>query len=238
MKLRHKFGMLALLYAVTLAANVGLCSWCLLLYYQSFLNQAADGPSESILTPPPGSDPHMPPAAVEENVASQADRIYLVRILLLNAACGVAIGVLGLMLVRRWVIEPVAALRDAAVKIGQGDLAYPVQSHGKDELGELAGEVKSMASSIVTMQQQLIEQERRQMAFQALRCIIHNIRSPLTGIRWVAEAVGMRTDVDADTAREQRLIVREVDETLNWLQDYRESLSSNAADAQKQEKQS
>jgi HAMP domain-containing protein len=229
MKLRYKFGVLALFYLVTLAANVVLCSWCLLLYYQSFLTQGAvhsTGASPALAT---GDDID---GSRDDDMHLRGDKRYIVRILMVNAVCGVALGMLGLRLVRRWVMQPVGALRDTAVRIGGGDMACPVPFRSTDELGDLAAEVGAMASSILAMQTRLVEEERRQASVQALRCIVHNIRSPLTGIRWVAEAVVSRNDIDASTLEAQSRIIAAVDETLTWLQEYRESFLS---DERKQE---
>jgi len=200
MTLRHKFGLLALLYAITLAANVALCSWSLLLYYQTFMA-------------------HVEPTNVQVSHESLAARI-----LAINAACGVGVGLLGLRLVRRWVMTPVAGLRAAALELGKGNLSCRAPVISRDELGQLAVEINSMASSIVHMQSRIVEQERRAVAAQALRCVIHNIRSPLTGVRWLAEAITMRDDVDPQTAQGQARIMQAVDEVLSWLQEFRESL--------------
>lgn len=220
--LRHKFGLLALLYAIALVANVSLCSWCILLYYQSFMMQAAAEPIR------PANPGFLPEAALDggpsSGGASDLSKNYAARILAVNAVCGVAVGVLGLRLVRRWVMQPVARLRQAALELGRGHLGFRAEVASRDELGELAGEVNSMASSIIQMQSELLQQERRRVAAQALRCIVHNIRSPLTGVRWLAEAVSLRNDVDAETAREQGLIMQAVDEIMSWIQGFRVSL--------------
>lgn len=236
MKLRHKFGLLAFLYVITLAANFAMCSWCLLMYYQSFLEQRASesvqfGEAQAELEGPwpqgpsaGAGDPEPPPAG--SSYQPPVHETYVLQILAVNTLCGLAVGLLGLRLVRGWVIRPIASLHDAVVKIGSGRLSHRIAALGSDELGELAGEVNAMAASIVTMQGQLIEHERRQVASQALRCIVHNIRSPLTGIRWLAEAIGMRTDLDARTTQTQSRIVEVVDEVLTWLQGFRESLAA------------
>jgi signal transduction histidine kinase len=138
------------------------------------------------------------------------------------------VGLFGLRQMRRWVIQPVSALREAAVRIGGGDFSWRVQASSGDELGQLAGEVNQMAASIARMQGELVEHERREVAGHALRCIVHNIRSPLTGIRWLAEAISMRKDVDSATVAEQNRIVVTVDHVLEWLQGFRDSLAATS----------
>ncbi|HOW73317.1 MAG TPA: HAMP domain-containing sensor histidine kinase [Phycisphaerae bacterium] len=236
MKLRHKFGLLALLYVITLTANFAMCSWCLLMYYHSFLEQRASESSRFteagiVLSSPLPPDPsdasgytgNPPVVSAQEQPAHET---YIMGVLSINALCGLAVGCLGLRLVRSWVIRPIAALHEAVVAIGSGRFAHRINTPAGDELGELAEEVNTMAASIVTMQGQLVEHERRQVASQALRCIVHNIRSPLTGIRWLAEAIGMRSGLDPRTARAQNRIMEVVDGVLSWLQGFRESLAA------------
>jgi len=236
MKLRHKFGLLAFLYVVTLAANFALCSWCLLLYYRSFLERRAAEPLYANAADSRSYDRRYPESATgiaDRNRPSQQDssqsetEATILRILGGNALCGLGLGFLGLRLARRWVIQPIASLRDAASELGRGNLLYRIRTSSRDELGDLANEVNAMASSIVAMQGQLVEQERRQVAGQVLRCVVHNIRSPLTGIRWLAEAIGMRDDIDTETARRQGRIVEIVDRVLAWLQRFRESMMNH-----------
>lgn len=215
MSLRLKFALLAFMYVATLAVNVALCSWCIWLYYQSFLSRGEASPGDLAVT-------GQAPSTVVY------DEWYILGLLGANAFCGIAIGLFGLRQVRRWVVRPVAALRDAAIQIGVGNYAWRVRTTADDELGQLAGEVNLMAEEILRMQGQLVEQERRAVANQALRCILHNIRSPLTGIRWLAEAISMRGDVDEATVADQNRIVETVDRILDWLQQFRDSLAATS----------
>lgn len=236
MKLRHKFGLLAFLYVITLAANFFLCSWCLLLYYDSFLEHRASEPaginvvriaaSSQTQSEPACPSNHLQDLTGDAVPSGPAHEAYILRVLGINAVCGLAVGLMGLILVRRWVIRPIACLHDAAVEIGHGNLSYRIDALTDDELGELGDEVNKMADGIVIMQGQMVEHERRRVASQALRCIVHNIRGPLTGIRWLSEAIGMRNDLDAQTARTQSRIVEIVDRILAWLQSFRESLAA------------
>ncbi len=226
MTLRHKFGSLALIYVVSLIVNVILCAWCILAYQHAtleILSGTQPQPDSARIGAPEthSSGETIPtPKSVEEH------ETHILRILLLNALCGLALALLGLRLVKRWVSRPVAALREAAVQIGQGNFSYRAPVLSWDELGWLAGEINHMAATVVTMQDRLVEQERRLVAGQALRCVVHNIRSPLTGIRWLAEAIAMRKDVDPPSRDCQNRIVRVVDDMLDWLQSFRDSLAA------------
>jgi len=181
MTLRHKFGSLALIYVVSLIVNVILCAWCILAYHHATLESLSGTQTEPDSvefavhdeSASDGSGEAVPVQEATENRESD-----ILQILLLNALCGLALALLGLRLVKRWVSRPVAALREAAIAIGQGIFAHRVPVASRDELGLLAGEVNHMAATVVTMQDRLIEQERRLVAGQALRCVVHNIRSP------------------------------------------------------------
>lgn len=226
MTLRHKFGSLALIYVASLIVNVILCAWCILAYNRVTLEtlsgtQAKPFSVEIVEQEGPSS---VGATAASELVEEHESGIL--RILLLNALCGLALAFLGLRLVRRWVSRPVADLREAAVEIGRGNFAHRVPVASRDELGLLAGEVNHMAATVVAMQDRIVQQERRLVAGQALRCVVHNIRSPLTGIRWLAEAIAMRKDVNTQSRDLQNRIVGIVDDTLAWLQSFRDSLAA------------
>jgi signal transduction histidine kinase len=229
MTLRHKFGSLALIYVVSLIMNLILCAWCILTYHHS-LEESLSGTQNQPASGGPG--PGLEPALAESGGIILARDLVeehesdILLILMLNALCGLILALLGLRLVKRWVSRPVGSLREAAVEIGRGNFAHRVPVVSRDELGLLAGEVNHMAATVVTMQGRLVEQERRLIAGQALRCVVHNIRSPLTGIRWLAEAIAMRRDVDGESRERQNRIVRTVDDMLAWLQSFRDSLAA------------
>ncbi len=202
MTLRHKFGSLAFVYLVALTVNMVLCLWGLLVYYNSLLAGFA-----------------VPDASTEPTEAR------ILQILMLNTLCGLGLALLGLRLAQRWVNRPVADLREAAAQIGRGNWGHRIRVRSRDELGLLAGEVNEMAATVADMQRRLVEQEKRAVATQTVRCVVHNIRSPLTGIRWLAEAIAMRPDAPPPVAQGQARIVEVVDQALGWLQRFRDALS-------------
>ena len=149
----------------------------------------------------------------------------VVTILMANAACGAFLCGLGLIFVRRWVIHPVADLREATKQIAGGDFSYRITPRSADELGQLAGEVNQMASTIDAMQSKLIEQERLAAAGEMVARLAHNIRNPLAGIRGLAEATAGRCAADAETAHCQQRIIDTVDRFEKWLRDLQGSVS-------------
>jgi len=149
----------------------------------------------------------------------------VVTILMVNTACGAFLCGLGVVFVRRWVVRPVADLREATKEIAGGNFAYRIAPRSGDELGQLAREVNQMASTIVEMQSRLIEQERLAAAGEMVNRLAHNIRNPLAGIRGLAEATVSRHADQTETAQCQQRIIDTVDKFEKWLHDLQQSVS-------------
>lgn len=157
----------------------------------------------------------------------------VVAILLGNALAGIVICVLGAFYVRRWIMEPIADLRKATKQISQGNFSHRVQPRSSDELGQLAEEVNQMASTIVTMQNQLVEQERLAAAGEMVTRLAHNIRNPLAGIRGLSEATIALHPSDEDLLACQQRIIDTVDRFEKWLRDLQQSVSPMKLNPQK-----
>lgn len=300
MKLRHKFGVLALIYVASLSANLIMSGWCIVAYFQSafvdvqstFVRQAQierlriqlEGLRERMDLA--GSADHQGVAYRLQEIADEvqglrqewsgqvapvwrqlqdalasavsapdiaalercdhllgmasalitgirqvqidaaaATQQKVVAILIGNAACGALLCLVGLVLVRRWVLQPVADLRAATQAIGQGDFAFRVTPRSADELGRLAEEVNHMAGTIVAMQARLVAQERQAAAGEIFQRIAHNIRNPLAGIRGLAEAT-CREDLPGERIMEyQQRIVLSIDQLEKWLRDLQHSVA-------------
>lgn len=133
---------------------------------------------------------------------------------------------LGLLLVRRWVVRPVAELRTAAARIAAGDFAHRIPVQGRDELTALSTEVNTMASVIKAMQDEAVQRERLAAVGEVVRRIAHNLRSPLAGIRGLAELSRQELDspsvapeLRADVGENQQRIIGAVDRFEHWLRD-------------------
>lgn len=139
---------------------------------------------------------------------------------LLSLASSVAIamlsGVLAVQLVRRWVLLQVTELRVATERFAKGELGYRVDVRGKGELAELAAEFNAMAGTISSMQAERIERERLAAFGTATSRIIHNIKSPLSGIRMMAELAESEPSAPQRTEQLSR-IVSTVDRVNVWL---------------------
>ena len=87
-------------------------------------------------------------------------RPILLLLLMTSLAGALLAGVLGVVLVRRWVVRPLGVLRDAAERLGKGDFSHRVPVGGKDELGLLSAEINHMAGLISSMQDERVDRER------------------------------------------------------------------------------
>ncbi|MBP7935137.1 MAG: HAMP domain-containing histidine kinase [Phycisphaerae bacterium] len=162
----------------------------------------------------------------ERNVA-EAARIQeqVMTILVVNTAVGGVLCAVGVFFVRRWVMNPIADLREATKQISHGNFEYRIRPKASDELGRLAGEVNQMSSTIIEMQTKMVEQERLAAAGEMVTRLAHNIRNPLAGIRGLAEATIQSHPDDEQTTECQKRIINTVDRFEKWLRDLQQSVS-------------
>src|SRR5688572_15133497 len=80
--------------------------------------------------------------------AALAPYEHLLLVLLVVAAAGVALALLGAALVARRVSRPVLALAEAARRVAAGDFTTAVAVRQRDELGELAGTFNDMVGGL------------------------------------------------------------------------------------------
>jgi len=96
-----------------------------------------------------------------------------------SVVAGLVALLLGLFLIRT-VVRPLRAVRDAAQRIGSGELSYRVPIVSSDEIGDLARQFNEMAAAL-----EQDETSRRKM----MADIAHELRTPLAVMRGQAEAL-------------------------------------------------
>lgn len=128
-------------------------------------------------------------------------------------------GVLAVLLFNRWVIRSIRELRHATDELAAGNFAYRIPVQGSDELARLSDEVNQMASTIVRIQNQLVERERLAAIGEMMRRVVHNLRNPLAGIRSLAELTHSSLPNDAEEREYQSRILTTVDRFEQWLRE-------------------
>lgn len=144
-------------------------------------------------------------------------QFWLLLDLLASLIIVILVCVLGVILLRRWVVHPVRELREAADKLAKGDFSYRVRVSGQDELGQLSAEVNHMADMISSMQEERVDRERLAAAGEVVRRLAHNLRNPLAGIRSLAELTRSDLPQDSLTRENQDRILQTVDRFEHWL---------------------
>jgi len=148
----------------------------------------------------------VPAASVETMVRQRWVTLGLAFLVLLCLSIGAAVW-LG-----RSITRPLFRLRDSALRLAHGDLAYRVPNPGSDEVGDVARAFNQMAGEV----EKMLEEQR---AFA--RNAAHELRTPLTAMRLRTEALRYES-LDRETAERY---VAELDDELVRMGDLVEDLS-------------
>lgn len=111
----------------------------------------------------------------------------------------------------RLLLRPLDDIRAGAQRFGRGEFAEAIPIRRNDELGELAGDVNTMATSI----HQMLEAKRA-----LLLAISHELRSPLTRARLHAELL---PEHDGETTVRREGLLRELQEMADLVSELLES---------------
>jgi signal transduction histidine kinase len=134
-----------------------------------------------------------------------------------NAIVGVVLGVLGLFLVRRWVLLPIRELERTTDELGRGNLEHRAKIATGGEFGRLAEAVNKMSADLARIERQLVQRERLAAMGELISYIAHNIRNPLAGIQAAAQASQGQLSADSPVRRHQETIVSAIDKFQSWL---------------------
>ncbi|MCB9852324.1 MAG: HAMP domain-containing protein [Phycisphaerales bacterium] len=142
-----------------------------------------------------------------------------VMILSINMIVGAVLGVLGLVLVRRWVLVPLSELTNAADEFGRGRLDYRADVRTRDELGKLADSMNMMSADLARLGRQMVFRERAAAMGELISYIAHNIRNPLAGIRSLSESCRRSAPEHSAMHDQHDEIVASVERLQRWLRE-------------------
>ena len=125
---------------------------------------------------------------------------YVVRVLLIGAAVGIAVGAIAAWWLVRRVLRPVRELTDATRAIAAGDLRARVAEPPEEELRRLASAFNRMASSL---------ERADELRTRLIEDVAHELRTPLTSLRGYTEALA--DGVAEPTAEVLRTIHAEIE---------------------------
>lgn len=148
------------------------------------------------------------------------EKLNFVMLTIIGVSVAGAMGsiVYAAILLRRWIIEPVGQLREGAQRFGRGEFDHRIEISTGDELGQLGDEFNTMSSLIMAMQDERIERERMAAVGEMAQRTVHNLRTPLAGIRALAETTKHELDPDSELHDIQDRILSTVDRFEIWLQ--------------------
>jgi signal transduction histidine kinase len=113
--------------------------------------------------------------------------------------------------------DSVRAMAEATQQLAKGHLSTRLNIQGKDELAQLAQSFNAMASSLqeIDQQKQMLDQARRDL----IAWVSHDLRTPLTSIRVMVEAIADGVVADSETINRYMGNVRLEVEHLSHLID-------------------
>jgi signal transduction histidine kinase len=110
-----------------------------------------------------------------------------------------ALAAIGAKLVADGILRDVETIRDGLFAVGRGKRDVSITTAANDELGELAEAANAM---IADLQAQEVARDQSDRARRDLvAAVSHDLRTPITSLRLLAEAVDEDIVVDAETRR-------------------------------------
>ncbi|WP_194702810.1 HAMP domain-containing sensor histidine kinase [Fusibacter ferrireducens] len=122
-----------------------------------------------------------------------------------------------IMLITKYIFEPISEMRKAAEQIKTGNLNYPIQYTEGNEIGEFCKEFDKMRVRLkdTILEQHELEKRRKRL----IASITHDLRTPLTSIKGYVEALQDGIVKDKETYDKYLATINEKADLLNHLID-------------------
>ena len=145
------------------------------------------------------------------------------RVVLFGAIAAVIIALIAAYFVSRSITLPIRQMRETAQQIAKGDFGRRVRIKSKDELGELAESLNTMADELQQKMDNLRRLDRIRTDFVAN--VSHELKTPLTLIKGYIETLEDRAMDDKEAATKFISIIKEHADRLGHIVDDLLSLS-------------
>jgi len=148
----------------------------------------------------------------------QLERRLIYRTILFGSIASIVVSLTVAYFVSRGITSPISRMQQAAQRIAKGDFSCRVKVSSRDELGQLAKSLNTMADEL----QQKIENLSRmdQVRTDFVANVSHELKTPLTLIKGYIETLGGKVLEDADKAhRFVSIIKKHVDRLGNIIDD-------------------
>ncbi|GAU75763.1 phosphate regulon sensor protein PhoR [Fusibacter sp. 3D3] len=122
-----------------------------------------------------------------------------------------------IMLITKYIFEPISEMKKAAEQIKTGNLNYPIQFTEGNEIGEFCKEFDKMRIRLkdTILEQHELEKRRKRL----IASITHDLRTPLTSIKGYVEALQDGIVKDKETYDKYLATINEKSDLLNHLID-------------------
>lgn len=161
-------------------------------------------------------------AAVQEQAKSQFTQTILMVILAILLA--VVTMLLLYSFIRRSVSKPIEKLTLASERIGAGDFSAIIPIEANDEIGVLSETFNAMSSHIEQAQAALETELAKtklldQQKTEFLSIAAHQLRTPMSGIKWVVQMTldGDFGKIDAEAQKQLQLSMENVDRMITLI---------------------
>jgi signal transduction histidine kinase len=128
-----------------------------------------------------------------------------------------------MFLIARTFTRPLAALVGGEHALEKGDVKYPLEAHGEDEVSELTRSFDRMRRTLMRAQQELLQAERLATIGRMASTISHDLRHSLTAIVAYAEYLsegGLAESLRVEFYQEIRLAVNQMTDQLQTLLEF------------------